>query len=963
MPQALPDYYSANMALLQKHHPEIWEQTTSSEIDPLGIVFPATNGEPCLKVINEQNNREIHLHDINNPGSEGAYFLEKVEESHCGFVGILGMGLGYAPMAILKERPHLQFLAVFELEPGIFLQALRHMDLSTILTDPRLILSIGPEPKLSQVLAPASRTMQLETSNIFYHQPSLHLHTAGYKKIHDDLFSHINPLNIGGSTTKALGKTFLTNRFRHTATIHHHLLLEQLQNVFAGTPAIMVAGGPSLDKNIHLLPQTQERAVIIATDTALPALIKHGIHPHFLTSIDSNNLTYEKFADVAPLSRDISLICSSWVNPKTVNIFPATQTFWTFTQKPIEAWLNTLLGGSLLTAGATTVAHLNLIAAQILGCDPIIFLGQDLAFPAKASHANGTVLQGYSPASGKETLAAGETVRGVDGSILQTNRSFLSMKKHFELSISKSDKTYINATEGGADIKGTQILSLQETLAQYCQTPQNITDKIKEWILNSPPVNPHHLRQEFKKIIAQAKVLRRDIDKADQKSKSVLNRLKKLKQQGVHTYTFDMLPTPLQKTINEIDRLHKKLDTSTMIWPLLEEVSMTGLKESERHKQAIALVANIPEKYIEWLNKNLQRLLAINQTRKETLALLTDNLSKALTFHRQESTYLHAIEAGRDIDSNRLSLARLYMESENYTLAKPLLEELRKTMPQSPEISFYLGCIAGLRTEYDEEARYFNQALNLDPSQASAIDNFHHQLGDEFLGYATYFKTQPGRLPSVKYMVRKGLKYDPHHAQLLKECSEVLRTDLQTATTLLEAGNYPEAALIIRDWHENLLNQEELRSNLPPEEVGQIFRNYGKLLLSDGNQAEAVACFRQAMEYTPGAANLHTLIIDTLFAMGDFNGAIEALNRAIAIDNEFAAYWEIIGDSLQADGQNEDAILAYERCFMSLPQKIDLLKKIGDCYKASDQLEAAQAAYQQLKSKMEELGAANDNIQ
>ncbi len=108
---------------------------------------------------------------------------------------------------------------------------------------------------------------------------------------------------------------------------------------------------------------------------------------------------------------------------------------------------------------------------------------------------------------------------------------------------------------------------------------------------------------------------------------------------------------------------------------------------------------------------------------------------------------------------------------------------------------------------------------------------------------------------------------------------------------------------------------------------------------------------------------MHRALIDTCFATGAFDEAIATLNKAIALDSEFAAYWEVIGDSLHGDKQYEDAIFAYERCFMSLPDKIGLLKKIGDCYQETNQLEAAQAAYQQLKDKMVHLDTPSDTIQ
>jgi len=45
----------------------------------------------------------------------------------------------------------------------------------------------------------------------------------------------------------------------------------------------------------------------------------------------------------------------------------------------------------------------------------------------------------------------------------------------------------------------------------------------------------------------------------------------------------------------------------------------------------------------------------------------------------------------------------------------------------------------------------------------------------------------------------------------------------------------------------------------------------------------------------------------------------------------------------------EGAINSYENCFMVLPQKIETLKKIGDCHLKLGNIEAANEAHRQFK--------------
>ncbi|CCK81670.1 6-hydroxymethylpterin diphosphokinase MptE-like protein [Desulfobacula toluolica] len=945
--------YESNLKLLKRKHPEVWKRITEKQPEPFGEISYASNGNPNLTVINSHEN-SILLHNEINPEKESIDFLEKIPPDHKGFVAILGMGLFYSALNILKKRPHLQYLALFELEPGIFIQALRHTDLSPILEDPRLILSIETKANISETLATASRTFQLEDSSILHHQPSFDFNPDGYNQLKDDLFAHINGLNIGGTTTRILGKDFLNNRFKHISTIHHHQLLEQIQNKFDNVPAILVAGGPSLDKNIHLLKQIQEKAVIIAVDTVLPALLKNDVHPHFLTCIDPNDLTFEKFADIIPKVKDVALICSSWVNPKTPKVFPAEQIFWTFTSNPMEAWLNSLIGGKIMTGGASTVAHLNLIAAHMLGCDPIIFIGQDLAYPnaTSASHANGTVLQGSAPTDVITNHIQGESVTGINGEFLRTNRSFLSMKKFFEAAIAKSDKTHINATQGGANIEGTKILTLQEVMDKHCNTRINTTQCLKKFHSTVKPINPDKMLIEFNRILNKTKKLQKLIKNSDEITKTLFKELTKVKRTGKCIKSFEMLTLPQKKRINKIDKFHKDLDNTLEVWKILEEITMEGLKESERQKQDISILENDPDKYIEWLLKNLNRLLDINKIRKDTLMLLSDNLNAVTSFHQKENNYLAKINKGIQTEQNKLNLAGLYIDSKNYYLAKPLLKDLCKSIPESGEVYFYLGCSAAQSNMLKQANRYFQTAIEYDPRFNRQVDSYIQGIGDDFLKFAQYFKTQPGRDLSVKYMVQKGLRYHPNHRGLQKELEIILKQDLEKIKSDIDADNYQNSAELIKEWYHNAMNQNDLFNNLSAELVSNIFLYQGKFFLSQKEHQNCLASLKSAMKYSPKNQDIHSIIIDTLFVIGDFNGGIDALNKAIKLDVKFASYWEIIGDSLQSAGQNEDAILAYENCFVHLPDNIALLKKIGDCYMATEQLEAAKAAYEQLKIKM-----------
>jgi tetratricopeptide (TPR) repeat protein len=99
---------------------------------------------------------------------------------------------------------------------------------------------------------------------------------------------------------------------------------------------------------------------------------------------------------------------------------------------------------------------------------------------------------------------------------------------------------------------------------------------------------------------------------------------------------------------------------------------------------------------------------------------------------------------------------------------------------------------------------------------------------------------------------------------------------------------------------------------------------------------------------------------DVLFMQEDYSAGIEYLVKAVELDRRFAHYWGNMGDKLAGSQQVQEAIAAYEQCFLALPERIDLLKKIGDCHMAAGNLAAAREAYAQLKKQLKREKTASE---
>lgn len=936
------DYYENNVSLLKKNHPAVWTVIENEQPVPLGEVQVAKNGLKNIRTTN-QDGKEFFLHHQENPLAEVDQFLDMIPEDSFGVVVMVGMGLGYAPLALLKERK-IQYLAVFEPELGIFMQALCNMDLEPILSDPRFLLGVGPNLDVSQIMMLTKAVLQLENVHTLKHLPSFSINQESYSHLQAKVFDHVNKCNVEGSTNMLFGKNFLQNRLQQITSIHHDFLLESLGNAFKDVPAILVAGGPSLNKNIHLIKKAQEKAIIIAIDSALPALLENNVTPHFVTTIDPESITFEKLASVAPKAINTSLICMPWVTPKIPKKFPAKNVFWCFAATAVETWINNLLGGHILTTGCGTVAQLSFQAATILGCSPIIFVGQDLALAESESHAQHVFLTNDSSLTQNEDTLY---VKGFYGGEVPTNRAFMMMLRHFESMIAVHPKPVINSTEGGAHIEGTEPLALEQSLNLHCKAPQNITTILENTNQKTSQCKPAALLSEFKKArkdIAQTYKL---LTKSEKQSQKLLAKIQQLEDSKKPYLVFSALPLAVQKMLTHLDELNVQLDNKRNLWHLLESMTRAGVRQLKRLKVELEQLTNQPERYLEWLSKSVQRLIFINDEREQALNFLDEQLASIITFHKTEKKLAADLKTSKSSPDSLLKLSRFYCESGHLRLAQPHLKSLAQMTPDSAEVHFYLGCTAATHSDYANADNFFSKASLLDSTFNSKIDAFRQQLGDEYMNYAEAYRSLDKN--TFTKLLIKGFQGCPTHEKITLELYKVFLYDLNKMKI---ATQTEEKEKLINAWMTLFLKHDKLKECFPNKPLAELFKYHGKLHAWKNDIATTQQSLTTSLAYFPDDPEAHAEMMSVMFAQGVFAKGISHLNMAIALDKSYAEHWERIGDELRTAGNDNDAISAYEQCLIQLPDNLYLLKKMAECYSDLGQLEAAHEALQQLKYRL-----------
>lgn len=296
-----------------------------------------------------------------------------------------------------------------------------------------------------------------------------------------------------------------------------------------GVPAIIVAAGPSLDKNIWGLKKAMGKAFIIAVDTALNSLEKAGIMPDISITVDPHKPVklFERMYQV-PLVFSLSSNKDIKVTHKGMRIYQKESN-----ETILERYINQFNKSNIVLESGGSVAHDAFSLAKILGFKTIIFVGLDLAYPSDKKHAK----EAYGSNKGKNVSKDKKEYFYVDdiyGEKVKTEYNMNHYRLWFErAAIIYGDIKFIDATEGGAKKRGMEVLTLNEAIERECQrkalidfkkiiesTEKYFTDEQVEYILEDLKEFPEYMKNVRRRISEGIKVYN-TLDELNRKQKYV----------------------------------------------------------------------------------------------------------------------------------------------------------------------------------------------------------------------------------------------------------------------------------------------------------------------------------------------------------------------------------------------------------------------------------------------------------
>lgn len=252
------------------------------------------------------------------------------------------------------------------------------------------------------------------------------------------------------------GEEFQYNILRNARYLSEVYDIEALITQCRDIPAIVVCAGPSLEKNIDDIKNF--KGIVIALGRTMTPLFKHGIRPDFVVSVDPTNLIYDTFGDYKVY--DVPLVTLIEGSTDVVKGCKAEKYFIhneLIITGIFKSHINPVLDVS------NTVSSLGLSFAQELQCNPVVIVGQDLAFTGDRHHAEDK------EQLDDEEIPEMKMTKGYYGGEVKSCIGYIDQIRWIESQVLKRPEIlHINATEGGAYIEGMTNMPLKQVIETYC---------------------------------------------------------------------------------------------------------------------------------------------------------------------------------------------------------------------------------------------------------------------------------------------------------------------------------------------------------------------------------------------------------------------------------------------------------------------------------------------------------------
>lgn len=252
------NYFEKNLEVLREHRPHLAEMLLADGTDEGSAQLTTADSGEARVIFTKNDGEEVRIHSAEDPvkcAREAVDLLDKTQKE--GLIVLLGFGLGYFAQELLKRFETGHMMLLYEATPQLFRTALEARDLAEVFASGKVEILIGPDVDDFSFLERHHHHLINGKIYLVKHRPSLRLNEKAYDRFQKRLEEQrlLTLSNVG--TAVGLGKNFADAFIQNVPNILRKPGVTALKDVFKGRPAIVVAAGPSLEKNLHLLKKSK----------------------------------------------------------------------------------------------------------------------------------------------------------------------------------------------------------------------------------------------------------------------------------------------------------------------------------------------------------------------------------------------------------------------------------------------------------------------------------------------------------------------------------------------------------------------------------------------------------------------------------------------------------------------------------------------------------------------------------
>lgn len=586
------NYWENNLESIQFKSERLHEVLVDYQRKESNIsVQQSMDGSSILCV--EDGDGFIPLNSIYNPEVEAQYYARvfKALNAYSTLV-VFGLGNGVIVREILKVIPKNAFLFIYEPSIDIFTVALYEFDLTDIIDDNRVQLFVeGMNDGQFELYLDAYLNHENYMQSYIKSLPKYKiLYEMKYEEVYNRYLDRCKFVKMDINTRVKEKEVLMVNPLRNLEYTFHSKSAEDYKKIFTeDMTGILVAAGPSLEKNIDQLKKAKGKAFILAVDTAAIYLLNQGIVPDMVAAID-----YKKPLRLFDDDRliHVPLVVITDFNHNVMERLDGNDFVFGSSNSPLyDKYFNVMgkqiaglpQGGSVATFGFSLL--------QYWGFKKVILVGQDLAHTGDQQHA------------GEQKIKREDIKRDIieiEGNVeekVYTTADYYAYLKWFEMAVDYyySNGEVINATEGGAKIHGTRIMTLKEAMKEYCNQDYDF-----DTLQASVPyvVSEDKYQEAYDYLLTQKKT----IENLKRVIKSAMNsseRVQKLVERGD---TFSKEFKKLNKELQTACDKYEEADVATIISAMcadveIDSVSDLYVEEEDQTEEMKRLYQKLHENY------------------------------------------------------------------------------------------------------------------------------------------------------------------------------------------------------------------------------------------------------------------------------------------------------------------------------------------------------------------------------